>query len=138
MHLVKVITVGIISFIFGFGLWACGISGNTQEWEKLPTPPQNVSELIPTGDPPFFIKTSDSKTYRYSDWHNEGWLQASIPQNPVNPFDVTKPCDFSLPEFSPFSNAPKSIKDCFQETTKYADGYIKYALVIDNDGNIWE
>ncbi len=138
MRTVKIIAIGLTGLILGIGLGRFLSDGYSQKWERLSAPPQEVTELIPTGDPPLFIKTLDGNTYLYSDWQNEGWTQKSVPQDLINPFEVIKPCDFSFPEFSRFSNAPQSISDCLQEKTMYADGYINYAFVIDNKGNIWE
>jgi len=138
MRVVKIIAVGIIGFFLGYSLWRFDHDGYSQKWERLPTPPQDVSELIPTGEPPLFIKSSDGNTYYLSYQYNEGWLQESVPEELINPFEVTKPCDFSFPEFSRFSNAPENVRDCVQEKTMYADGYIKHAFVVDSDGNLWE
>ena len=136
MRVVNIIVLGIVGFALGLGLWKISESGYFEEWQELSTPPQNVTELIPTGAPPFFIKTSDSSTYYYE--HGEGWLLMEIPQDIRAHFDVIKPCNHLSPEFFPFSNPPSSIIDCFQETTTDIDGYMQYAVVLDSNGNFWE
>ena len=57
----------------------------------------------------------------------------------VTPFiTITKPCDYSEPEFSFFSNSPKDIEDCLQIRTHYPEGYGQETFVRDSNGNIWE
>jgi hypothetical protein len=138
MRIIKILAIGAIGFILGLGVWKVKESGYLEQWEKLSAPPQAVTELIPTGDPPFFIRTMDGSTYSYDSWHDKDWLPGTIPQHIDNPVEVKKPCNFLSPEFFPFSNAPRNINNCFQEQTMYADGYISYAVVLDNNGNIWE
>ena len=138
MQTIRIIAIGIAGFILGLGLFLIDNNGYFQYWQNLPSPPQEISEIIPAGAPSFFIKTLDGSTYYYSSWHNEGWLQKTVPTDFVNPFEVTRPCDFSSPEFSLLTNSPPKIKDCVQETTLYADGSTQYTLAIDGKGNIWE
>ena len=139
MRIIKILAIGAIGFILGLAIWYLSESAYSIPWVKLPAPPQAVTELIPTGAPPFFIKTTDGSAYSYDRWDNKGWIQGTVPQNLGNPFEVKKPCNFLSSEFFPRSpNAPQNISDCFQETTMYADGYIRYAVVVDGDGNIWQ
>ncbi len=138
MRVLKVMALGVVGFLLGLGIWKLSSNGVGESWKQLPMPPQTVSELVPFGDPPLFIKTSDGKTYDYEDWRNGGWVEKPIPPKPFGPFDVTRPCNHSFPEFSLSLNAPGDIVDCFQETTWYADGNIKYAFVLDSKGTIWE
>jgi len=138
MRVVKVIAVGTIGFILGYSQWRFNHDGYSQQWKILPSPPAEVAELIPTGEPPLFIKTLDGKTYYLSYNYSEGWIQKSVPEELIYPFEVTKPCDFSFPEFSRFSNAPNDVINCVQEKTNYGDGYIKFAFIVDSTGNIWE
>lgn len=138
MRVLKIIALGIVGFMIGLGIWKLASLGLGESWKQLSIPPQTVSELVPFGEPPLFIRTPDGRTYYYSDWHNEGWLEKPIPPEPIDPFKVTRPCDHSFPEFLVSSNAPTDVVDCFQETTWYADGSIKYAFVLDSKGTIWE
>ncbi len=138
MRALKIIIAGIIGFLLVLGLWQFGDAGYVEQWKKLSHPPQEVVALIPTGGPPLFIKASDGKIYRYSDWQNEGWIQESSPAKLIRPFEIAEPCNFSSPAFSLFSNAPKDIKDCLQEKTMYADGYVTSTFIIDRAGNVWE
>jgi hypothetical protein len=128
----------MIGVAIGLGMSKSADLGIGKSWEQLLMPPGPVAELIPFGEPPLFIKITDGKTYYYSDWHGEGWLEKAIPEQPIGPFDVTKPCDYSFHEFSSAPNSPKDIQDCFQEITHYADGNIRYAFVLDKQGRIWE
>jgi len=137
MRVVKIIAIGVVGFFLGYCLWRFNYDGYSQKWEILPAPPQEVSELIPTGEPPLFIKTSGGNTYYLSYQYNEGWLQATVPEDLMYPIEVTKPCDLWAPEFSPFSNALENINDCVQERTMYGDGSVKSTFIIDSNGNIW-
>ena len=139
MHAIKLFTFGIIGFAFGLGLSKAWDSGYFQEWNKLPTPPQHVVELVPTD--PFLIKVSDNSTYYYSSWKNEGWLpriiQTDADEDSYETI-VQKPCDFLSPEFFPRLNMPQNVVECFQSYTMVADGRITYSVAVDGDGNVWE
>jgi hypothetical protein len=51
---------------------------------------------------------------------------------------VTKPCDYSEPEFFIFTNSPKNIEDCLQIKMLYPEGEGRETFVRDSNGNIWE
>ncbi len=138
MRVLKVIALGIVGFFVGFGLWKLSDVGAGESWTPLPAPPQPVSELIPFRDPPLYIKTGDGKTYYYSDFHNQGWLEQPVPAEMIGPLDVTRPCNRSSAPFSFSPNAPRDIVDCLQTRVPYADGAITYAFVRDSQGLIWQ
>jgi hypothetical protein len=137
MRFIGIIVMGALGCILGLGLASMVGDGYFQPWEALPAPPQEPSEIIPGGAPSLYVRTLDGTVYYYSDRQNEGWIQGTIPQDILSPTEVTGPCDFSSPDFSPLTKPPKDIKDCVQDTTEYADGYIHYILAIDGDGDLW-
>ena len=50
---------------------------------------------------------------------------------------ITKPCDYSAPEFSFLTNAPRNIVDCVRAENQHFEtpGYTTYAL--GSDGRVW-
>jgi len=110
MKIVKMIAFGVIGLFIGLGFLTITESGYLQRWRKLSTPPQNVSEYFSAGEE----------------------------QNSPSPVKITKPCDYSSPEFSILSNSPQNTVDCVQRYEIYSDGYGRFASVLDNNGNVWE
>ena len=110
MKIVKIIAFGAIGLFLGLGLSSIIESGYFQPWKKLSAPPPNMSAYFSVGEE----------------------------QNSPTPVKITKPCDFSSPEFSLLSNSPKNIVDCIQRSEVYPDGYGRFASVLDSDGNVWE
>ena len=140
MRLVKIILSGILGFVLGCGLGLVTAFGYFVRWERLSTPPQTVSELIPYFYvPPILIRTSDGSIYRYSSSTSEVWEKVPYSPNAENlPIKVKNPCDFSSPEFSFISNSPENINYCIQEETYISYSLTSYTFVIDNNGNIWQ
>ena len=77
----------------------------------------------------------------------ERWKISHLPQDYIvtrfaeaqnTPLIVTKPCDYSEPEFSIFTNSPKNIEDCLQIKILYPEGEGRDTFVRDSNGNIWE
>ncbi len=134
-----IIVFGTIGFIFGIVFWQFIKSGYLQGWEKLPAPPHRITELISTPSESPFIKTSDGATYTYSDWKNEGWIQESVDPNYFpGPFEITRPCKFSSPEFSFLVKHPQNLADCLQLNISYPDGSGRYTFVLDRNGYLWD
>jgi hypothetical protein len=53
--------------------------------------------------------------------------------------EITKPCDFSSPEFTFLANPPINSVSCIQATTYYApDGFDQNAYVLDRSNDVWE
>ena len=61
MRVLKVIISAIVGLVIGLaiglGISKIGEMGIGESWKQLSMPPEAVSELIPFGDPPVFIKT---------------------------------------------------------------------------------
>ena len=138
MKILIVIALAIIGLLLGFWFWQTFEDFSVGTWERLLTPPAEISELIPASDPPIYIKTSDGITYRYEEWQNHGWIKETVPQMLINPTEIQQPCDLSAPEFSRLSNPPRDIVDCLQEKVMYADGFIRYTFVLDSHGYLWQ
>ena len=138
MRILIAIAFGILGLLLGFGLWQISENFSTGAWERFRAAPGEIVELIPTGDPPLYIRIADGTTYRYEEWQNQGWVEAVVPATPTNPTEVQQPCDLSAPEFSRWSNPPQDIVDCLQERVMYADGNIRYTFVLDNHGDLWQ
>jgi hypothetical protein len=54
-----------------------------------------------------------------------------------NESDEFPPCDYSAPEFSFLSNAPKNIKQCAVNIIWYPEGYDRTVYIIDSNNNYW-
>jgi hypothetical protein len=109
MRTIRVIGFAIIGFFLAFWLYDIFESGYFQRWEKLASPSEQVSE---------YFSAPEKKA--------------------ISGFEVTKPCDYSMPEFSILSNAPKNSIDCVQTKQLYPEGEGRATFVRDNAGNIWE
>lgn len=140
MRILIVIALSIAGLFLGLLLAQVSESNSAGVWERLPAPPFEIIELIPTGYSPMFVMTADGITYRYEEWQNQGWIAETLPQLPIDSteIEIQKPCDMSAPEFSRAFNPPQDIKDCFQEEVTYADGFLRYTFILDEDGYIWE
>jgi len=109
MRMIRVIGFAMLGFFLAFWLYDLFESGYFRRWEKLSSPTEQVSEYF------------------------------SAPTKKANSgFEVTKPCDYSMPEFSLISNSPKNIIDCVQTRQLYAEGEGRDTFVRDNAGNIWK
>jgi hypothetical protein len=137
MRFLTVSACAIVGLILGILFWQASEVGLAQTWEKLPTPPNAVIELIPAIGPSLYIKTTDDATYRYEAWHNTGWVEDAVQPIPSGPFEITRPCDSSAPEFSKLSDPPENLVDCIQMNEMYADGYIRSTFLLDANGSIW-
>jgi hypothetical protein len=138
MRFLIIFACAIVGLILGIFLWQASEVGFAQNWEKLPAPPSEIIELIPGIGPSLYIKTSDGVTYRYKNWHNEGWIEEAVPHILPGPIEITRPCDLSAPEFSKLSDPPRDMVDCAQVKIMYAEGYGRYTFLLDANGNIWQ
>ncbi len=138
MRILIVIALAIAGFLLGFLFWQISEKSSAGTWEKLLAVPNEVVALIPAGDPPLYIKTADGTTYHYEEWRHHGWVEAAVPETPVDPTEVQQPCDLSAPEFSRWSNPPHDLVDCFQARVMYADGSTRYTFVLDKHGDLWQ
>ena len=55
----------------------------------------------------------------------------------ISESDEFPPCDYSAPEFSFLSNAPKNIKQCAVNIIWYPEGYDRTVYIIDSNNNYW-
>ena len=114
--------------------------GYFEQWHELAVAPLGAIELLSDETGAIYVKTSTDETYRL-DWceGDECWVKGEVPQDAakVQPVEVTKPCNFSSPEFSLFTNAPRGIIDCIQTLEPQPDGFVRYAYVLDKDGTVW-
>jgi hypothetical protein len=138
MRFLIISACAIVGLILGILFWQASEVGLAQIWEKLPAPPNAVIELIPVDGPTLYIKTSDGATYRYEDWHNEGWVEEAVHQILASPFEITRPCDLLAPEFSKLSDPPQDMVDCVQAKDMGADGYVRSTFLLDANGSIWQ
>jgi hypothetical protein len=109
MYKIRAILTIAISFFIGVGIWHITDNGYLQRWEKLPLEVQSISQHFA--------------------------LEEGISSRPTK---ITKPCDYSMPEFSWFSNSPKNIVDCVQKSEIFADGYLRFTSALDNKAIVWE
>jgi hypothetical protein len=137
MRILTIIFLSLIGLISGYGIGSIRENGYFVKWEKLAPPPDKITEIIPHGGYPIYIKISNGNTYRYENWHSQGWVEAVVPKE-SNPFEVIKPCNYSSPEFTFLSEYPHNINECIQVKVMYADGFIRYTFILDKDGNIWQ
>jgi hypothetical protein len=128
----------VIGLFVGYGVWNIEESGYFIKWEIIPTIPGNIVELLPGSGSPFSVKTSNGSIFRYENWHNQGWIEEKGTQNIPFSSDVNIHCDMSSPEFTFLSNYPTNIKSCIQEKVIYMDGFMRYAFILDSNGNIWQ
>jgi hypothetical protein len=136
-HLGKILLFGFAGMILGlFWSWSL-LTGYFKAWEKLSPPPSTIVELVTVGDAGLYVKTIDNSILRCSNWRNECWVKDKISEN-SRETRITKPCNFSSPEFSPIKRHPENISDCIQGVTQYVEGNIAQTFVLDNVGNIWE
>ena len=136
LFIVSLVVVGVL-----LGLRVSQVAEDTQSgpWETLPPPPTRITELIPAVAPPLFVKTSDGTTYRYEEWQGGGWIPDEPPATPsIRPIEIRRPCDLSAPEFFRFSIPAAHMTDCLQAIVMDADGFVYYAFVLDNAGNLWQ
>lgn len=54
-----------------------------------------------------------------------------------NEYDEYPPCDYSAPEFSFLSNAPKNIVKCAVYMIWYPEGYDRTVYILDSNNNYW-
>ena len=138
MRLAKILAIGLIGLILGLA-WSRSISsGYFQAWEKLPPPPLPIIEFVAVGEGSIIAKTANDSVLRCSSWLHECWAQADLSKSSFDHTRVTKPCDFSSPEFSSFKSHPKNTIDCIQGVTQYAEGVGMDTYILDSDGNVWE
>ena len=135
-----VILFVVLGLFLGIGLSQAQNAGYFERWQKLETPPVKVVELITSGKGTVFARAADGETYRCTDWRGECWLLGEVYSfaNDPYPTTVTKPCNFSSPEFFPLAGPPKGIVDCIHDETIYADGWGEQTYVLDTDGIVWE
>lgn len=109
MGFIKILAGGMIGLLLGVGIFQLDTNGFFERWKKLTSPSTDILNL-------FEIEGASSG----------------------NGVEITKPCNFSTPEFSFVSNYPKDIVDCVQKIVREADVYTKSAYAKDSKGIIWE
>ena len=130
----------VLGLLLGIGVSQARNAGYFEQWQQTASPPVKIEELITSGKGTILAKTIDGEILRCTNWREECWIPAQLP-SPVDDAYVTivtKPCDFSSPEFSLLTNRPREIIDCIQDKTTYADGWGEQTYVLDADGVVWE
>jgi hypothetical protein len=128
----------LLGFVLGTLIWRAINAGYFQQWHKLLPASVEFKELAMAGSGDVYANAVDGKTYRCSSWKNECWILDQAPTGIHFVGEVTKPCDFSLPEFSFLANPPINSVSCIQARTDYGDGFSKYAYVLDRSSDVWE
>jgi len=113
MQFLKTIAFATIGLIVGLAIFILVDGGYFERWKQVSPPPPNIVR---------YFSVSEAQ-------------EQSMSKGIVK---VTRPCDYSAPEFSLLSNSPKRIVDCFQESIEYAGTYYQNTSVLDSDGNVWD
>jgi hypothetical protein len=128
----------LLGLVLGVLVWRVIDAGYFQQWRKLPIVPVKFGELAMAGRGDIYANATDGKTYRCTSWKGECWIQDQAPTDIHFAGEVTKPCNFSLPEFFFLANPPINSVSCIQARTDYGDGFSKYAYVLDRSNDVWE
>jgi len=116
-----------IGVIFAFS------NGYFQQWEKLPAPPVQPTNIITVYFGDVYARSIDSRVYVF-DHTGKIWKEAVIPSNSfvVN----TRTCGSDQPELSVISNVPSRIVECMTFTLAI-EGSVRESYLIDDQGSVW-
>jgi hypothetical protein len=124
----------LAGFVLGLVISKAADSGYFQQWQKLPVSSAKITELPSANGNSVFAKTDSGEVLRCTEWNYECWVKDKIPERVSWSGEVTKPCNYSSPEFVLLANPPGTRIDCVQSN----DGFTRYAYVLDDSGNTWQ
>ncbi len=120
--------------------WLLIVTGHFTQWRSLPTPPAQIKEFLTSRGASICAKTVEGEIYHCTDLPGECWIHDTTTEYcyaSLWPAQVDKPCNFSLAEFSFFTNVPNNIVDCIQTRSGDAGAISRYTYVLTRDGKVW-
>ena len=110
MRFARFFSAMAIGFLLGYAAWRITDLGYFERWERLNTGPTEIPR----------------------------YFSVSWQQSMGGHVKITKPCDYSWPEFSIPASPPRGITDCLQRLEMDPGGSTRITYVLDECGTVWQ
>ena len=124
----------LVGFVFSHAI----TDGFFVQWHVLPATTFANPHLANVNGQTLYVRFSTATTYTCLANTSPCWIQQAVPSVPQSdPTTLFHDCQFSLAMTS-ITARPPQIEECFSGIRHYPDGSIRFAYVLDPQGQIWE